>query len=96
MVKLSFLKVIYFKVAWIKADSKAILAIHDHVITNKDKIKVPELLITQYVEKPGHNFSQSITEEVKGWIISQDKNIIVLVYMSSISHLYQNPRKNCN
>ena len=22
--------------------------------------------------------------------------IIVLVYMSSISHLYQNPRKNCN
>ena len=40
IVKLSFLKVIYFKVAWIKADSKAILAIHDHVITNKDKIKV--------------------------------------------------------
>jgi len=28
------------RVAWIKADSKAILAIHDHVITNKEKIKV--------------------------------------------------------
>ena len=28
------------QVAWIKADSKAILAIHDHVITNKEKIKV--------------------------------------------------------
>ena len=28
------------QIAWIKADSKAILAIHDHVITNNDKIKV--------------------------------------------------------
>ena len=31
---------IVLQVAWIKADSKAILAIHDHVITNKRKIKV--------------------------------------------------------
>lgn len=54
-------------------------------VFHKDKIKVPELLITQYVEKPGHNFSQSITEEVKGWIISQDKNIIVLNKPSGIS-----------
>ena len=30
----------FLQVAWIKADSKAILAIHDHVITNKRKIKV--------------------------------------------------------
>lgn len=28
------------KVAWIKSDSKAILAIHDHVITNNNKISV--------------------------------------------------------
>jgi hypothetical protein len=28
------------QVAWIKSDSKAILAIHDHVITNNEKISV--------------------------------------------------------
>ncbi|XP_023337364.1 protein amalgam [Eurytemora carolleeae] len=29
-----------FKVAWIKSDTKAILAIHDHVITNNDRLDV--------------------------------------------------------
>lgn len=28
------------KVAWIKADAKAILAIHEHVITNSDRLSV--------------------------------------------------------
>ncbi len=30
----------FAKVAWIKSDSKAILAIHDHVISNTHKISV--------------------------------------------------------
>lgn len=29
-----------FQVAWIKSDTKAILAIHDHVITNNDRLDV--------------------------------------------------------
>lgn len=40
---LTFLAVYCFnaiKVAWIKADAKAILAIHEHVITNSDRLSV--------------------------------------------------------
>ncbi|KAJ6648678.1 hypothetical protein Bhyg_03909 [Pseudolycoriella hygida] len=29
-----------YAVAWIKADAKAILAIHEHVITNNDRLSV--------------------------------------------------------
>jgi len=39
------------RVAWIKADSKAILAIHDHVITNKKKIHVTKNDKSTYVLK---------------------------------------------
>ena len=28
------------QVAWIKSDTKAILAIHDHVITNNDRLAI--------------------------------------------------------
>lgn len=31
---------IHIQVAWIKADAKAILAIHEHVITNNDRLSV--------------------------------------------------------
>lgn len=31
---------VYVQVAWIKADAKAILAIHEHVITNSDRLSV--------------------------------------------------------
>jgi len=31
---------LYIQVAWIKADTKAILAIHEHVITNNERLSV--------------------------------------------------------
>ena len=54
-------------------------------VFHNDEIKVPEILTKLNVQKLEHEFSQTTTEQVKSWVIFQDKNIIVLNKPSGIS-----------
>ena len=72
------LAIVPFQVAWIKSDSKAILAIHNHVITNndrlqvrqyfpKDKDKLENIFVSlSALPKGGHYFHGAILTQLVG------------------------------
>jgi neurotrimin len=53
-------------VAWIKADSKAILAIHDHVITNNERMSVTQNDRTNWTLK-----IHQVTDSDEGYYMCQ-------------------------
>ncbi len=67
--------------AWIKADTKAILAIHDHVITNNLKIRVTQNDRTTWTLK-----IDGVTEKDEGYYMCQINSepmlseVIIVVY----------------
>lgn len=82
MVWLLFLFIAHpppLKVAWIKADAKAILAIHEHVITNNDRLSVTHsdqntwtlVIKSVKMEDRGQYMCQVNTDPMKMQVIRQ-------------------------
>lgn len=53
--------IINFQVGWVKADTKAIQAIHDHVITHNPRVSVSHLDVNTW-----NLHIKSVTEEDRG------------------------------
>ena len=71
----------------------------DVITTCMHIILVASMLYVFYVTKKSQceaNFTFDTTDSYIFSLSNDMTVIIVLVYMSSISHLYQNPRKACN
>lgn len=74
--------------------------VKDVITTCMQIILVASMLYVFYVTKKKSQCEANFTfDTTDSYIFSLSNDmtvIIVLVYMSSISHLYQNPRKACN
>ena len=73
--------------------------VKDIITTCMQIILVASMLYVFYVTQKSQceaNFTFDTTDSYIFSLSNDMTVIIVLVYMSSISHLYQNPRKACN